>query len=241
MVSNNDQLAAALKRPYKTKSNSIVAPGPKHTFQVDLRSFNYEQAAKFTKNPPPPHGLVCVDVFTKQVQIVPLFDKTAVSWKDGLGKLIDNTGRPQNIMTDPEASITSVEVDESLRRNMGVRHIMTRHHTACAERALREFKQITYKEVKHEVKPWTEYLPEVFERLNTGKQSNRVEDKKVYPNEATGSPPDEAAKQENRFEAHSNLKMQAAHKRKYPDLKVGDEVKVFKERGALSKKVVGDF
>ena len=33
---NHDQLAPALKAPYKTKFNSFVAPGPKHTFQIDL-------------------------------------------------------------------------------------------------------------------------------------------------------------------------------------------------------------
>ena len=41
---NNDQLAPALKRPYKTKFKSFVAPGPKNTFQVDL--FNFQLRAK---------------------------------------------------------------------------------------------------------------------------------------------------------------------------------------------------
>ena len=36
---NDDQLAPALKAPYKTKFNSFVAPGPKHAFQVDLFNF----------------------------------------------------------------------------------------------------------------------------------------------------------------------------------------------------------
>ncbi len=73
----NDNLAPATKAPYKTKFNSFVALGPKHTFQVDLFNFNYEQNVNFKSNPPPPHGLVCVDVFTKQVHVVPLKDKKA--------------------------------------------------------------------------------------------------------------------------------------------------------------------
>ena len=145
---NNDQLAPSLKAPYKTKFNSFVAPGPKHTFQVDLFNFKYEQEVNFPKNPPSPHGLVCVDVFTKQVQVVPLWDKSAVSWRDALDKL--------NIMTDPDASITSVEIDEWFRRNEDVKHIMTRRHAAFAERALKEFKQIMYKKVRLEVRPWTD-------------------------------------------------------------------------------------
>ena len=48
-------------------------------------------------------------------------------------------------MTDPDASITSVEIDERFRRNKDIKHIMTRRHAAFAERALREFKNIMYK------------------------------------------------------------------------------------------------
>ena len=149
----NDNLAPATKAPYKTKFNSFVAPGPKHTFQVDLFNFNYEQNVNFKSNPPPPHGLVCVDVFTKQVHVVPLKDKKAPRWREGLDKLIEKMGRPLNIMTDPDASITSIEIDEWFRRNKDIKHIMTRRHTAFAERALREFKQNVYKKIRNEVKP----------------------------------------------------------------------------------------
>ena len=238
---NNDQLAPALKAPYKTKFNSFVAPGPKHTFQVDLFNFKYEQKVNFAKKPPPPHGLVCVDVFTKEVQVVPLNDKTAVSWREALDKLIDKMGRPRNIMTEPDASITSVEIDEWLRRNKDIRHIMTRRHAAFAERALRDFKQIMYKKIKAEVKPWTEYLGEVLQRMNTKKQSNDEEDDQVYPHRATGFAPNEAVKPENWFEVQNNLEIQAKHKRKYPELKVGDKVKVYRQRGPLSKEVEGDY
>jgi hypothetical protein len=76
---NNDQLAPALKAPYKTKFNSFVAPDPKHTFQIDLFNFNYEQKVNFKKNPPPPHGLMCVDVFTKEVHVVPMNEKIGLN------------------------------------------------------------------------------------------------------------------------------------------------------------------
>ena len=56
-------------------------------------------------------------------------------------------------MTDPDASINSIEIDEWFRRNSGIKHIMTRRHAAFAERALRYFKQIMYNMVKAEVKP----------------------------------------------------------------------------------------
>ena len=95
--------------------------------------------------------------------------------------------------------------------------------------------------VKKEVKPWTEYINEVLERMNTKKQSNEADDDKIYPHKATDFPPNEAAKPENWFEVHNNLEIHAKHNRKYPDLKVGDKVKVYRSRGALGKEVEGDY
>ena len=82
-------------------------------------------------------------------------------------KCLTKMGRPTIVMSDPDSSITSDEVDEWLRRNKDVKHVMTRRHTAFAERALRYFKQIIYKMVKKEVKPWTEYLDQVLDRMST--------------------------------------------------------------------------
>ena len=118
---------------------------------------------------------------------------------------------------------------------------MSRRHAAFAERALRDFKQIMAKKVKVEVKPWTQYLDEVLDRMNNKKQSNDADDDKIYPHKATGSPPNEAAKPENWFEVHTNMEIQAKHNRKYPAVKVGDKVKVYRSKGALGKEVEGDY
>ena len=37
------------------------------------------------------------------------------------------------------------------------------------------------------------------------------------------------------------MEIQAKHRRKYPPLKVGDKVKVYRQRSALSKEVEGDY
>ena len=218
-----------------------MAPDPKHTFQIDLFNFNYEQKVNFKKNPPPPHGLMCVDVFTKEVHVVPMNEKNRFEWMAAIEKCLVKMGRPKIIMTDPDSAITSTEMDEWFIRNNDVKHIMTRRHAAFAERALRDFKQIMYKKVKVEVKPWTQYLDEVLDRMNNKKQSNDADDDKIYPHKATGFAPKEAAKPENWFEAHTNMEIQAKHNRKYPDVKVGDKVKVYRSKGALGKEVVGDY
>ena len=234
---NNDQLAPALKAPYKTKFNSFVAPDPKHTFQIDLFNFNYEQKVNFKKNPPPPHGLMCVDVFTKEVHVVPMNERNRFEWMAAIEKSLVKMGRPKIIMSDPDSSITSIEMDEWFLRNSDIKHVMTRRHAAFAERALRDFKQIMYKKVKVEVKPWPQYLDEVLDRMNNKKQSNDADDDKIYPHKATGFAPKDAAKPENWFEAHTNMEIQAKHNRKYPPVKVGDKVKVYRSKGALGKEV----
>ena len=123
----NSHLTVKTKWYSKNKFNSFVAPGPKHTFQVEMFNFKYERAVNFQSNPPPPHGLIFVDVFTKQIQIVPLRDKKATSWKVALDTLIDKMGRPKIIMTDPDASITSNEISEWFKRHPDAQHAMTRH------------------------------------------------------------------------------------------------------------------
>ena len=37
------------------------------------------------------------------------------------------------------------------------------------------------------------------------------------------------------------MEIQAKHNRKYPDVKVGDKVKVYRSKGALGKEVEGDY
>ena len=86
----------------------------------------------------------------------------------------------------------------------------------------------------------------MLERMNEGRQpvdhDNRVHgDDTVQPHKATGFAPEEAAKPENWFEVHTNLETQAKHNRKYPEIQVGDEVKVYKQRSVRGKEVVSDY
>ncbi len=64
--------------------------------------------------------------------------------------------------------------------------------------------------VKKDVRPWTEYIPDVLERMNNRRlpidPSDRFEgDDKAYTWTTTGFTAEEAAKPENWFEAHTNL------------------------------------
>ena len=230
---------------YKGKFNSFVAPGPKHTYQVDLFNFKYEQKVNFGPDTPTA-GIIAVDVFTKETHIVPIKDHKAPSWRDALSEIIAKMGAPKVIMSDQDASVMGNEGTEWFRRHPGIQHTITRHHAAFAERALRMFKHLMYKKVKKDVRPWPEYLSDVLERMNKGRlpidPDNRVPgDEKTYPRNTTGFTPEEAAKPENWFEAHTNLELKATHNRKYPEIHIGDHVKVWKQKKALDKENVSDF
>ncbi len=149
-----------------------MVPGPQHTLQADLFKFKYEQAENFQSFPQQPRGLISVDVFAKHTQIVSLMDKKAASWKAALDELIDKMGRPKTIMTGPDASIASMEISEWFKQNPSRQHTMTRHHSSFAERVLRMFKQLMYKEVKKDVRPWTDYnIPDVQEGMSEQRTS----------------------------------------------------------------------
>ena len=230
---------------YKGKFNSFVAPGPKHTYQVDLFNFKYEQTVNFGPDTPTA-GIIAVDVFTKETHIVPIKDHKAPSWRDALSAIIAKMGAPKVIMSDQDASVMGNEGSEWFRRHPGIQHTVTRHHASFAERALRMFKYLMYKKIKKDVRPWPEYLSDVLERMNKGRlpidPDNRVPgDEKTYPRNTTGFTPEEAAKPENWFEAHTNLELKAKHNRKYPVIHVGDYVKVWKQKKALDKENVSDF
>ena len=96
------------KYHYKGEFNSFVAPGPKHTFQMDLFNFRYEQAQPDFENPPPPHGIIGVDVFTKQVHVVPVPSKHAEQWEKAINEIVSKMGRPKIIMTDPDAVLRRI-------------------------------------------------------------------------------------------------------------------------------------
>ena len=236
------------KKPEKSKFNSFVAQGPLHVIQVDLFYYSFNQKLdkddlKIWKKQPPPYGLIGIDIFTKQVHVVPMEDKTAVDWKRGVNEIVKVLGKPKIIMTDPDSSITSNEMDEWFRNNKEVQHVMTRRHAVFAEKAIRFFKKKMNQKVSKEVKPWTEYLTSVLKRIDTGKETVAAgkREPKEHPHRTTEFTPQDGAKPENWFEVHNNMEMKARHNRKYPEINIGDTVKVYKQRGALEKEWIGDY
>jgi len=76
-------------------------------------------------------------------------------------------------------------------------------------------------------KIWTEYLPEVLKKYN---------EKMVHS--ATGLTPEEAKKDTNHLYAKTNLEVKKIKNRKYPELAVGDRVRVYKKKKVGAKERV---
>ena len=71
---------------------------------------------------------------------MPVSSKKAEEWERAIKEIVGKLGRPKIIMTDPDSSMTGVVLDEWFRNNKDIKFVLTRHHAAFAERALRMFK-----------------------------------------------------------------------------------------------------
>jgi len=104
----------------------------------------------------------------------------------------------------------------------GVRLITTRNHAGVAERAIRTFKNMLYKRIEAsdaENPQWTDFIAQILVTYNY---------KDVHS--ATKMTPQDAAKPQNRIDAKINMELKAKHNRKYPELSVGDKVRIFEKR-----------
>ena len=83
--------------------------------------------------------------------------------------------------------------------------------------------------MNNEVKRWTKYLGDVLYKYN-----NKMEHSGI------GMSPNEARKDENDFEVRTNLEIQGVSTIKYPELKVGYKVRIYKKkREVFDKERVG--
>jgi hypothetical protein len=141
-----------------------------------------------------------------------------------------NVGKPESIYTDAEGGITSKEVQTYLQHE-GIKFIRTANHAAYAERTIRTIKDMLHKreEANQEVK-WYDMLEPVLKAYN-GKKESRV----------TRMTPDEAEKPENHLNVKLNLELHRKHSRTYPAVKVGDKVRIYRNKRLGEKEDVSQW
>ena len=200
--------------------NSYVAPEAHYEYQVDL--FNFKNKNPKAKEDSP-YGVLAIDSFTKYCWIYPIDNKDVPNWVMALGFIFEKMGKPQVLYTDPDASMQGKLMTAFLKRE-NIRWIQTREHAPIAERVIRTIKFALNERLKKQpLAKWTDLLPSVLETYNKS------------PHGTIGMTPEDATHQHNEFEVKTNLLLHKIHKRKYPDLSVGDRVKIYKKKEQFDK------
>ena len=207
--------------------NSFVAPNAYYEFQIDLFFINDIPKQKMKV------GMMCIDIFSKYMVVVPLMSKQPADILAGLMECIKKMGgKPKLIYIDDEGAYNNQSVIDFLKDEKIELH-RTRGHPAFAERAIRTFKDSLYKRVENDEKKgkaiqWTDYIHEIILTYNNG-----------IKHTSHGLTPSEARKPKHQLEVSLNLGMKAKRNRVYPDLNVGNEVKIFRKRKPNEKERVG--
>jgi hypothetical protein len=206
--------------------NSYVADAAYEEFQVDLfftNDWDEFEKQKFRV------GLLMIDIFSKYISVIPISSKeqgdVASGILEGFQKM---EGKPKVLYTDDEAAFSSNALQKYFEEH-NIKHIVSRTHAHVAERAIRTIKLMIVERLEQtEKKQWTDCLFPVLLKYN-----NKM---KVHSTHMT---PNEMRKPGNTMNVKIALEMRANHTRKYPEISVGDNVKIYKKKTILDKERKG--
>jgi hypothetical protein len=206
--------------------NSFIADRCYEEYQMDLFFFQDLEKESGQKQP---SALLMVDIFSKYCVVVPTKTKQPDDVLEAIKECIkDHQAKPESIYSDEEGAFVSNKV-QSYFRSEEIRHIITRGHAAVAERTGRTIKDLLYRRVDGQDNPiWTDHIKAVLNTYN-----------KKMVHSATGFTPYEGRLAKHRMEIKTRLELNAKRKRKYPNIAIGDKVRLYKKKGPLDKERVG--
>ena len=198
-----------------TGYNTYIPNAPLDEFQID--HFNFGERGEEQD------GLAIIDTFTKLARVYPGKNDGAHTLA-ALMQAIKYIGKPKMIFCDNEPTFNLVK--EFCKDNQ-IQFIITTGHAMVVERFIRTFKNMIWKRLKHnklDVTKWKDYINEVIFTYNSTEHT------------ATGMRPYDAIKPENTLQTKVNLEMKRHDTRKYPEIKVGDKVKLFFKKPLQARK-----
>ena len=205
--------------------NSFVAPHAHWEYQLDL----FFISKKDLKRQKFRIGLVLIDVFSKYATVIPIKSKEPPDVLAGIMEGLQKMGdKPELFYSDEEGSLYSKTVIEFLGGKIEIHR--TRGHPAFAERFIRTYKDMLFKRVEADEKKgkqniqWIDYNLEILLTYNNKMVSS-----------TTKFTPLEAKKKKNEFEVKLNISLQAKRNRTYPEIEVGDSVKIMRKKGISEK------
>jgi len=201
--------------------NSYIAKDIKEEYQIDL----FFISKKDFPNEEYIGGLLCIDIFSRFITIIPIKTKTIPEILEAMKQIINKVGKPRMVYSDNEGAWSLGTPIDKYFKDENINHIITLSHPAYSERAIRTIKNEIYKRVKlPSDKNWSELLYPILLKYNY---------KSIHS--GTGFTPVEAEKRHNHFNVKFNMEKHRQHTRKYPDIEVGDFVRVYKKKDKMDK------
>ena len=204
--------------------NSFITSEPREEYQMDLMFF------ADLHDPEYEGGLLMVDTFTKYATIIPITSHNAPALLTALREAIHKMGGPpKTIFSDDEGGMKRPVILHYLDEQH-IRHIITKAHAGLAERTIRTLKGMIYSRIQsakardNEDKRWVDVL---FQALTTYNRIDKHSTIKMTPDEAT--------KPKNHLQVKINLELKRVHSRLYPDIHVGDYVRIRQKKDKLDK------
>ena len=188
--------------------NSYLVPYARAEFQIDIMDMN-----KFKQEGEERYALIVIDAFSRYACIHPMENKNSEDVLKALKEAFKVMGEPIEIFSDEDTAFLSVV--KKYLDGLGIVQKTTRTHANIVERLIRTIKNGVADRIRFTKGNWTNLYKPTLKKYNNTIQSS------------TGAKPVEAHKDENRVNVKVNLTLKQKHFRKYPQLSVGDKVKIY--------------
>ena len=200
-------------------SNSYTAPFTRYEYQIDIMDMKpltkTPEVKVPVKNGEPRYALVVIDIFSKLANVVPMKNKDGKSVLPALKETFEKMGHPMSIYSDDDESFKTIV--KQYFDGEGITHIITLTHANVAERFIRTMKNMIHDRVRFNRGSWTEMLSKALEKYNNTVHSS------------TKMKPKDAHNDKNHLDVRTNLTRREKNTRKYPEVNVNDNVKIFKK------------
>ena len=187
--------------------NSYLVPYARAEFQIDIMDMN-----KFKQEGEERYGLIVIDAFSRYAYIHPMENKNSEDVLKALKEAFKVMGEPIEIFSDEDTAFLSVV--KKYLDGLGIVQKTTRTHANIVERLIRTIKNGVADRIRFTKGNWTDLYKPTLKKYNNAIHSS------------TRAKPVEAHKDENRVNVKVNLTLKQKHFRKYPQLTVGDKVKI---------------
>ena len=159
-----------------------------------------------------------IDTFSKFAVVVKMKGKTKENVLAAVMEGMTKMGRrPKMLYCDRDKTFTGKLLEEQCQKE-NIKLIFTHTHPPVVERFNRTFKSMIWKRLKADKtreKTWTVFIFDVVSMYNATVHTS------------TGMTPMQAKEAKNTLQVKVNLEMQRHSTRTYPEIKVGDRVKLF--------------